>query len=367
MQFHIRLATPTDAARCAEIHEKSWYFAYNDSVPAEILKQYTARFPMLWDKLLAKNTDTQYVMELNKTVLGFIGLMHSRDKNLPSNTFEIGAIYFDPDFIGRGYGKRAMAWAKEELISRGATQISLWVLDENHRAKGFYRACGFVPDGATKPSGLGDRLEERMVCRVSQVSSCQHHYDLLIDEGNDPVHDPKALKDYMNRWDGQDFIDRLMLAKNKSVLEIGVGTGRLAVHTAPLCGKFVGIDLSHKTIERAKKNLAPMKHVTLICNDFMTHSFDESYDIIYSSLTFMHISEKEAAIRKAASLLHTGGRFVLSIDKNRSDVIDMGTRKVTIYPDTPDEILCCITAAKLTLIEQLETEAAVIFIAEKQL
>lgn len=196
--------------------------------------------------------------------------------------------------------------------------------------------------------------------------SCQHHYDLLIDEGNDPVHDPKALKDYMNRWDGQDFINRLILTKNKSVLEIGVGTGRLAVHTAPLCGKFVGIDLSHKTIERAKKNLASMKHVTLICNDFLIHSFDESYDIIYSSLTFMHISEKEAAIQKAASLLCTGGRFVLSIDKNRSDVIDTGTRKVTIYPDTPKAILCYITAAKLTLIEQFETEAAVIFIAEKQ-
>ena len=34
------------------------------------------------------------------------------------------------------------------------------------------------------------------------------HYDLLIDESNDPVHDPKPLRDYMDKWDGQSFIDK---------------------------------------------------------------------------------------------------------------------------------------------------------------
>ena len=53
------------------------------------------------------------------------------------------------------------------------------------------------------------------------------HYDLLIDENNDPVHDPKPLRDYMDKWDGQSFIDKMELNKDKSVLEIGVGTGHL--------------------------------------------------------------------------------------------------------------------------------------------
>lgn len=61
------------------------------------------------------------------------------------------------------------------------------------------------------------------------------HYDLLIEENNDPVHDPKPLKDYMDKWDGQAFIDKMDLDKDKSVLEIGVGTGRLAVKTVILC------------------------------------------------------------------------------------------------------------------------------------
>lgn len=67
------------------------------------------------------------------------------------------------------------------------------------------------------------------------------HYNLLIEEGNDPVRDPRPLQDYMDKWDGQDFIDKLKLDKTKSVLEIGVGTGRLAVKVVPLCGCFFGI------------------------------------------------------------------------------------------------------------------------------
>ena len=29
------------------------------------------------------------------------------------------------------------------------------------------------------------------------------HYDLLVDENNDPFYDSPELKDYMNKWDRQ--------------------------------------------------------------------------------------------------------------------------------------------------------------------
>ena len=169
----------------------------------------------------------------------------------------------------------------------------------------------------------------------------------------------------MDKWDGQSFIDAMELNKNKSVLEIGVGTGRLAVRTAPLCGRFCGIDLSPKTVERAKENLAGISNVRLVCGDFMAYPFCEIFDVIYSSLTFMHIRDKQAALNRTAALLNGGGRLVLSIDKNQSDTIDMGNRKVEIYPDKPKNIESGIRAAGLQITARRETEFAVVYVAVK--
>ena len=192
------------------------------------------------------------------------------------------------------------------------------------------------------------------------------HYDLLIDENNDPACDPEPLRRYMDKWDGQPFIDKMHLDNTKSVLEIGVGTGRLALRTAPLCRSFTGIDLSPKTIKRAPKNLSYLQNVTLINADFSTYDFPSKFDVIYSSLTFMHIQNKQSAIAKISTLLNTNGIFLLSIDKNRSDFINTGTSKLIIHPDTPAEILSCLNSANLTLTEQYETDFAIIFSAAKE-
>ncbi len=191
------------------------------------------------------------------------------------------------------------------------------------------------------------------------------HYDKLIDENNDPVHDPKPLKDYMDKWDGQPFIESMQLTKNKSVLEIGIGTGRIAIKVAPLCHSLTGIDISQKTIQRASKNLSQFHNVKLICDDFTSFKFNERFDVIYSSLTFMHIKDKLSAIKKAASILNDNGLFVLSIDKNSNDFIDLGTRKIKIYPDTLPGTLEIIIELNLEIIKQIETEHAFIITSKK--
>ncbi len=93
------------------------------------------------------------------------------------------------------------------------------------------------------------------------------HYDSLIDENNDPVYDPKQLKAYMDNWDGQLFIEAMDLERDKSVLEIGVGTGRLAIRVAPLSKEFVGIDVSPKTVARARENFKEFANAKILCAD----------------------------------------------------------------------------------------------------
>ena len=191
------------------------------------------------------------------------------------------------------------------------------------------------------------------------------HYDLLVDENNDPFRDPPPLQEYMNGWDGELFLESLELSNNKNVLEIGIGTGRIAVKVAPYCMKLTGIDISPKTIERARENLKDYSNICFVCGDFNEYGFVETFDVIYSSLTMMHFKDKKQVILKVAALLNDGGIFCLSIDKNQSEYIDMGTRKVKIYPDTPDNIISLIDASSMNVANVFETDNAYIIVSNK--
>ena len=170
------------------------------------------------------------------------------------------------------------------------------------------------------------------------------HYDLLVEENNDPFRDPPVLQKYMDSWDGQAFLDLMELDQSKTVLEIGVGTGRLAAKTAGRCRHLTGIDISPKTIARAGENLQHFLNISLICADFMDYPFTETFDVIYSSLTMMHFEDN--------------GLFCLSIDKNQSEWIDMGSRRIRVYPDTPERTILLAEQAELKVKKMVETENA---------
>lgn len=269
-----------------------------------------------------------------------------------NNSAIILDIAVKPEHRGQGIGSKLIDFIFDRFNAKNVTA------ETDDDAIEFYKKYGFI---VTDTKVEFDTKRYACVCE-----SVTHHYDLLIDENNDPVHDPKPLQDYMDKWDGQDFINAMQLDKTKKVLEIGVGTGRLAVRVAPLCGKFFGIDISPKTIDRAKENLKNFKNIALICDDFLKHNFNETFDVIYSSLTFMHIEKKQTAINKVAALLKGNGKFVLSIDKNRDRFIDTGTRKIAVFPDTPQNTVSYIDNAGLKLMEQIETEFAHIFVATKE-
>ena len=191
------------------------------------------------------------------------------------------------------------------------------------------------------------------------------HYDLLIEEQNDPFRDPPVLQEYMSKWDGEPFLEAMELSKDKSVLEIGIGTGRIAVNVAPSCLKMTGIDISPQTIERAKDNLKEYSNISFVCSDFNSHEFDETFDVIYSSLTMMHFKNKATVVTKVDKLLNDNGIFCLSIDKNQSEYIDMGTRKIKVYPDTLDNITSLIGATSMSIVKTIEIDNAHIIVSRK--
>lgn len=298
------------------------------------------------EKYIADSNVKAYACKSSEKHIGIVVFKTEND------TAEILDIAVKPEYRKNGIGKRLVEFILNQF------PVDTITAETDNDAVGFYKKCGFA---LTPTAAVEDTA--RYFCKLSAVSK---HYDLLIEENNDPVRDPEPLREYMEKWDGRQFIDSLRLTKEKSVLEIGVGTGRLAVRTAPECRDFFGIDISPKTVKRAKKNLSGLNNITLICGDFMSCDFGRKFDVIYSSLTFMHIKDKMAAINKIKLLLTGGGRFVLSIDKNQSDTIEYGTRKIRIYPDRKENIAEYIDQSGMSLIKVLEIEFACIFIAVKQ-
>ena len=163
------------------------------------------------------------------------------------------------------------------------------------------------------------------------------HYECLIEEGQDPFHDEEILQDYMARWDGPEFFTALGTVQDKHVAEVGVGTGRLAKSVLDLgCAHFKGIDISPSTAKKARENLRDYQNVELIVANIESFVRKDSFDIIYSVLTFMHVKNKKRAISNMVASLKTSGYAVVSISK-QEELMDYGKRRIRLFPEPAED------------------------------
>ena len=196
--------------------------------------------------------------------------------------------------------------------------------------------------------------------------SAAEHYNALALQGDDPANDPPALANYMAKWDGTAFMRALKLCPQSNVLEIGVGTGRLAQKVlATGCRYFTGIDISAAAIAKAKENLARWNNVSLIHADFIKYDFCKIFDIVYCSLTLFHFKDKTAFIRKVASLLALGGIFVASIPKEKQFIIAFDEYEVDLYPDDLYTFIPLLHHMGLRPIHTTQSDFAHIIVAER--
>jgi GNAT superfamily N-acetyltransferase len=73
---------------------------------------------------------------------------------------EVYGCYVLPQWWGRRVGGKLLAYATQGLDAAGRTDITLWVLEENHRARRFYESCGFRPDGKSQVLDIGGPVTE---------------------------------------------------------------------------------------------------------------------------------------------------------------------------------------------------------------
>ncbi len=101
------------------------------------------------------------------------------------------------------------------------------------------------------------------------------------------------------------------LCKNRSILDIGCGSGFLEEHLARDCKSIIAMDLSKKQIELAKEKFPDNENIQFVVGDAEDIDFPEcSFDVVLSYGLLHHVSNPEKVVKNAHRVLKPGGRFI---------------------------------------------------------
>jgi GNAT superfamily N-acetyltransferase len=158
--MHVRKGTATDAPAVGAIQERGWQLAYRHVFPVSELDRGGFIQVERWRARLAEPPRgwSTFVAERDGVVVGFASVGPSRDAH---GLGELYAIYVDPEQWSTGAGRALLERCEEELFAE-YDEATLWVLEDNPRARVFYERAGWAPDGARK-------AEERWGVRAPEV------------------------------------------------------------------------------------------------------------------------------------------------------------------------------------------------------
>jgi ribosomal protein S18 acetylase RimI-like enzyme len=176
---NIRPATVDDAAAIATVHVDAWRHAY-----AGLLSQATLdglsvdSRSRMWSQAIAGTRGRVLVAAQDGELLGFAAFGHCRDEGSAPTDHELWAIYVAPCRWRAGAGRALWDGARRAMVEAGAATISVWVLDENQPARGFYASLGFrlaaeAGERSISVGGLPVR-EVRYVLRIAAGASSAH-------------------------------------------------------------------------------------------------------------------------------------------------------------------------------------------------
>lgn len=149
--MEIILASPEDSRAIAEVHVRSWQYAYRDILPTDFLSALSVeRRQTMWSASLARGFPEVLVAKMDDQLVGFVAYGPSRSHNATPDSAEIWAFYNAPEVWSCGIGRALWLTARERLIQQDVRSLCLWVIAANQRAIKFYVAAGFVAD-ATPP------------------------------------------------------------------------------------------------------------------------------------------------------------------------------------------------------------------------
>ena len=132
---------------------------------------------------------------------------------------------------------------------------------------------------------------------------------------------PIYLRAIDNRFTGvvDALIRRAALQSVQEVLDLGTGTGSVAIKAASLVmpgGNVTAVDISPEMLDLARQRSASLGLSNI---EFLEGRAEElpaltgRFDVVLASLSLMYVIDRAAAAREIARVLRPGGRFVAAV------------------------------------------------------
>ena len=151
----IRKPLLADAENIARAHVKAWQETYRGIMPDDFLDSLSLETRIQNHKKSIPEIGYLIAEEAGE-ILGFICYGQSRDSK-DAKDGEIFAINMIDKGKGRGIAAEMMRRATVEMAASGWKSLSLWVVEGNARARGFYEKMGGVTNGEEKTRPFGGR------------------------------------------------------------------------------------------------------------------------------------------------------------------------------------------------------------------
>lgn len=127
--------------------------------------------------------------------------------------------------------------------------------------------------------------------------------------------------DHVGRYDAKEdagaveevaLLQRLGLAEDASVIDLGAGTGQFTLAVAPHCARVVAVDVSRVMLRtlRSKVETAGATNVEVVQAGFLTYNHaGEPADLVYSRYALHHLPDawKAIALTRMRQMLRAGG------------------------------------------------------------
>jgi ribosomal protein S18 acetylase RimI-like enzyme len=160
--IEIRPAIVGDEEGIAHVHVKTWQESYKNIVSQDYLDAINLADKVnMWREVIAKTQDADKRVGLcvamnNDEIIGFISLSKSRKEGAVTEHGEVTALYIDPDYQGKGVGKKLLDHGFTWLKEHGFANVMIRTLEMADSTKFYVKNKGILQaDKITRQFGDG--------------------------------------------------------------------------------------------------------------------------------------------------------------------------------------------------------------------